>query len=461
MILPRKSLPQPTNGSALRASRSQSHAETESGAYNREFWLTYGANLALMTAFAVLYRYADFVKFLGGSELLLGWIVGLGMVGSLAMRLVQGVGMDLYGVRRVWLLSIAGFIVACLGHLLVFSAHGPAIFLLRMLFNSSIAGFFGSTITFISRRAPVNRIAEVVGTLGTSGFIGMVSGSAIGDWLFAGGPPARGDLDRMFLVAAGLGCVSLVLSAAATHGHVPPIRRRPQPPLLWLLRRYHPGAVLATGVAMGFGLGLPAVFLRPYTESIGIERIAVFFAVYTGFAFAARIATRRFPHLIGIRPMILIGLVFLTVSVLLYLPVRSAWQLMWPAVLLGIAHAVLFPAVIAGGSAGFPARYRGLGTTLILAMFDVGLLFGYPLVGGILQTAGAAGLPKYPTMFLTAASLLALITVYYVWASRGRPRRRRTMAPTLAGGKAPSGANRIAPMATAGESSSSSRCGAS
>lgn len=423
MSLPSTTAPPPRPANLGRTAPRARQDATGEGAYNSSFWLTYCANCALMMAIAVQYRYADFVKFLGGSELLLGWIVGLGMVGSLAMRLVQGVGIDAYGVRRIWLLSVVGFIVACLGHLLVESATGPAIFLLRVLYNSSVAGFFGATITYISRRAPINRIAEVVGTLGTSGFVGMVTGTALGDWIFGPGTPTADDLQGMFIASALLGVVSLFLSLAATWGHAPPVRRR-QPPLFWLLRRYHPGAVLATGVAMGFGLSLPTIFLRPYTESLGIPRMALFFAVYTGFAFSARLATRTWPSRIGVRPMILTGLVCLVLSVLLYMPVQAAWHLVFPAISLGAAHALLFPAVIAGGSAAFPVRYRGLGTTLILSMFDIGVLFGFPIVGAILYLSEGAGLPKYTTMFIIVAALLAAISVYYAVGDRGRTSRR-------------------------------------
>ena len=45
-----------------------------------------------MTAWSLLYRYADFVRLLGGTEFHLGWIVGVGMVGSIFMRLALGRG---------------------------------------------------------------------------------------------------------------------------------------------------------------------------------------------------------------------------------------------------------------------------------------------------------------------------------------------------------------------------------
>ena len=111
----------------------------------------------------------------------------------------------------------------------------------------------------------------------------------------------------------------------------------------------------------------PQTFLRPFTADLGISRIAVFFSVYAPTAFLVRLVTRRLPDRVGTRPMILAGLSCLATSMLMYLVVHSEWQLAAPALLQGTAHALLFPSVIAGGSSAFPARYRGLATTLMLA----------------------------------------------------------------------------------------------
>jgi hypothetical protein len=65
--------------------------------YGRAFWLAYASNLLMTIAVALLFRYADFVMLLGGTEFHLGWIVGVGMVGSLVVRLALGSCIDRYG----------------------------------------------------------------------------------------------------------------------------------------------------------------------------------------------------------------------------------------------------------------------------------------------------------------------------------------------------------------------------
>src|SRR5206468_11092418 len=58
-------------------------AKPQTNVYGRAFWLSYLALTSLMIAVSLMYRYADFVTFLGGTELELGSVVGVGMIGNL------------------------------------------------------------------------------------------------------------------------------------------------------------------------------------------------------------------------------------------------------------------------------------------------------------------------------------------------------------------------------------------
>ncbi len=384
--------------------------------YGRPFWRAYVANTLIMTAVALLFRYADFVTLLGGNELHLGWIVGIGMVGSLAMRLYLGSGIDRYGARRIWLASLVVFSLCCFAHLAVTTYRGPAVYLLRILYCCSIGGIFGASMTFISGRAPIARMAEMIGMLGTSGFFGMVLGTQLGDLLCGTATIQRWQVDRMFIVAGLLGCFSLLFVWLATRGLVVPGLRR-RPPMLWILRRYRPGTVLLVGVAMGVGIGLPGTFLRTYAAELNIARIGLFFAVYSPTAILVRLLTRRLPERVGLRPMILFGLAVLAVSQFAFLPVHNQWTLVVPGIGYGIAHAILFPTVVAAGSSSFPNRYRGLGTTLMLATFDVGQLVGAPAAGVIVHTSATFGLPGYTTMYLSIAVFLGVVIVVFAATS--------------------------------------------
>jgi MFS family permease len=426
MISPSRHHPIPPEASPTAPGRRpDQNPDAERSPYGVPFWRAYLATTFLMVAIALLFRYADFVTVLGGTELHLGWIVGVGMVGSLLMRVVLGTWIDRYGPRRVWLGSLALFAASCFGHLLVTDYAGPGIYVLRIAYCSALAGVFGAAMTFISGRAPVVRAAEMIGMLGTSGFLGMILGTQLGDLLLGTPTIQRWQVDRMFTIAGTLAVVAVVFAWGATRNEPRPVRRR-RPPLAWLLRRYHPGTVLLVSVANGVALALPSTFLRPYAAELEIPRIGLFFAVYAPAAIVTRVLTRRLPERLGLTPMILLGLGLMIVGQLLLLVVDAEWMLVVPAVGYGMGHAVVFPTTIAAGMRAFPSRYRGLGTTLMLAGYDLGNLVGAPAAGAIVHFSVMVGVPGYPAMFVSVATVLALVGVTYALTGRRwkKPRRR-------------------------------------
>jgi MFS family permease len=394
------------------------------GPYGMPFWRAYLANIAVMMAIALLYRYADFVTILGGTELHLGWIVGVGTVGSLLMRLLLGPAIDRYGPRLVWLSSLVVFSASCFGHLAITDYAGPGVYLLRIAFCSAIAGIMGSAMTFISGRAPVARMAEMIGMLGTSGFLGIVLGTQLGDRLLGTETIQRWQVDRMFVIAGALGLCALLFVWGATRHQPRPIRRR-RPPMVWVLRRYFPGTVLLVGVAMGVALALPTTFLRTYAAELNIPRIGLFFAVYAPTAILTRLLTRRLPERLGLPPMILVGLGLLIGGQLLLIAVGSEWTFIVPGIVYGMGHAILVPAILAAGSTAFPKRYRGLSLTFMMATFDVGNLVGAPMAGAIVHFSGTIGLPSYPTLFVSVAAMLGLVAVVFWLTRQGVERGRR------------------------------------
>jgi hypothetical protein len=62
--------------------------------------------------------------------------------------------------------------------------------------------------------------------------------------------------------------------------------------------------------------------------------------------------------------------------------------------------------------------------TFMMATFDLGNLVGAPTAGAILHFSGAAGLPSYPTLFLSAAGMLGSVAVVFA-LTRWRTQRGR------------------------------------
>jgi MFS family permease len=311
------------------------------------------------------------------------------------------------------------FAATCVAHLAVESYSGIAVYLLRIAFCCAMAGFGGASMTFVSARCPPKRLAELIGMLGTAGFLGYVLGSLLGDVLFGSVAVDRPQVELMFILAGLLGLIAIPFAWFATRKEVQ-LPQQPSPglSLLGLLRRHNPGVVLVVGVAMGAGLGLPSTFLRTYAAELGIPRIGLFFLVYALAALFVRVITRRWIERFGTRPIILLGMAILAASLMFFLPVHAEWHLILPAIGFGCSHAILFPAVVAVGSYSFPVRNRGLASVLILAMWDLGILVISPVAGGVLRYSKMIDLPPYPMMFLATSSLMVLVGIWYAVASR-------------------------------------------
>ncbi len=396
----------PTDARERKSLGEASPAPAVAKIYDRTFWLCFAANCCLMAAVSLLFRYADYVRHLGGSEMDLGLIVGVGMVGALATRILQGLGIDRLGARRIWQFSLVLFAASALAHLGVSRADGVGIYVVRILLTTSTASAFGSALTYVSLRAPAHRMGEIIGMVGTSGFFGIALGPTLGDLVFAMSSGEQA-LVRMFCAAAGLSLVALVIISFTSASRPVPLRRRV--PVVALIGRYHPGVIWLTALATGLVLGLPHTFLNAYTYELGIAGIRVFFLVYAVSALIVRLSTRRMTDVLGVRPAILWGLGSAILSMVLYLVVRTEWSLALPAVFAGAAHALMFPAVVTGGNRAFPQRYRGVSTALTLAMFDLGNLVGQPAMGGTVELARQFGLPAYPLLFTGVALVLLVI----------------------------------------------------
>jgi MFS family permease len=389
--------------------------------YDRPFVLAYVSNLFLMTAVSLLFRYADFVRIAGGTELNLGLIIGFGTIGAIVLRFAQGPAIDRFGPNGVWLASVAMMMIATLWHLRIDRVNDWEVYMARTLLATGTAGVFGAWMSFISLRVPQHRVAEAIGVVGSSGFAGMAIGPWLGDRIFSAGPVDWPLVHQMFWTATGLQLVAMLIAAAAGWSN----RNQIRPPAeinakFWtLVRQRHPWLLVAATICLGLNVSLPANFVRPFAHSVSVEEISWYFLTYNAVAFSFRLILRRAFQVIGLPNMIVLGIGAMIASFFLYLPVSGKYGLMVPAAVAGLGHAMLYPAVIASGTNLYPASLRGASTNLMLALYDTGVLVGSPLVGLLLAAARRAGWPEYPTMFICIAAVNLVVVVAF-WAGQVR-----------------------------------------
>ncbi|MEI8020281.1 MAG: MFS transporter [Schlesneria sp.] len=159
---------------------------------------------------ALTFRFAELVHFLGGTESVVGDIVALGTLVAVAVRLSVSHVLDDYGTRVIWPICSLLFIAGC-GMFLGATQMSWLLYLARVAFFVGLTGMFACSMTHIQNHVPPERRTEIIGNLGSSGFVGMILGSNLGDWIryFVS------DLQTQFLILFGgaglIGILYLIL----------------------------------------------------------------------------------------------------------------------------------------------------------------------------------------------------------------------------------------------------------
>ncbi|GIX03351.1 MAG: hypothetical protein KatS3mg113_0357 [Planctomycetaceae bacterium] len=379
---------------------------SEPSVYGRTFWLAYLANTILVLANALTFRFAELVAFLGGSERIAGDIVALGLTISIVVRLGLSHWIDNLGTRRVWIVCTSLFITGCLSFLLCQDLSWR-IYLARIAFVVGLTGMFACSMTHIQNHVPPHRRTEVIGNLGSSGFIGMILGSNLGDWILKTFPSGFIQFGVLFGGATLAGLLYMIVILALTHGQHHQ-RREPSPPAYCLLWRHWPGMVVIVAMIMGLGVTVTTVFLTRFATSRHIDSIGIFFTGYALSAFSFRMLAARWSRTIGRHWMLVRGLLGHTLGHLLLSFATQGWQFIVPSIVCGFGHALLFPAVVSLGAGAFPPEARGSGTAIILAFTDLGSLIFSPILGQIIVSYG------FQMMFWTSSAIAGTVAFIYL-----------------------------------------------
>ena len=373
--------------------------------YNRVFWWAYVANLLLVSANAMTFRFAELINLLGGTQQVAGMIVSIGAVSALVGRLFLGQWMDRFGVRPLWLITSMIMIVGIL--MMVFiPSLGFSMYLGRALFIFGIGGMFACSITHIQNQVPPHRRTEVIGSLGSSGFLGMIVGSQLGDLILTNTSDSMLRYWILFGTAALLAFIYLMIVFWLTRKDVHTTSHE-TPSAFPLLFKYWPGGVMLVAMMMGMGFTSTTVFLTRYATSMGLRGVGTYFTAYAVTAFLIRVMTRHTSKIYGRHRMIIVGMLGHIVGHFWLCFVAQEWHFIMPAMCSGFAHALLFPCVVSLGTETFPVRFRGTGTTLLLCFLDLGGLLSAPLLGGIIDHIG------FSAMFATTAISFSVVTLFY------------------------------------------------
>ena len=298
------------------------------------FLLTTVANFFFFLNFASYFLLPLHIRALGGSESVIGLVMGLSGLAALCVLPLVGLTIDRFGRRLFLIVGAIGMTTASAGYLFV-DTIGPLLFGLRILQGLSFAAAFTATTTFAAEFAPVSRRAQALGVFGLSTLLTHAIAPITGEEIVQ-----RGGFHVLFAVTTGYTAIAALLALCLPAGKPIPglstgVAERRLRPIHWVLA--------ATMTFAGMGFGTVMTFMPTYVVHEGFGRVGIFFAAYTSTAILTRLLGAGLSDTLGRQRVIVPTLLTLGLSIFWIAFVHSVPLLFAAGALFGTAQGISYP----------------------------------------------------------------------------------------------------------------------
>ena len=364
-----------------------------------------------------------FAAALGASGAYLGVIVSVSTITGLFLKPLFGILSDRWG-RRLWLFIGAGFFTVT-PFLYQFVSSPEELLLLRLLHGTATAIYGPVTLAYIAELRRGRSLAAGIGAFELARSGGYIVGPALGGWLLL-----SLDAAQVFTLIGWLSCAMFLPLLG-----LPPARRESQTEqrespwrsLRALARSLHIGAALREAArvpALWLTGGLEAAaFIALYTlkaflpiyaleAGVSIALVGLFFSLAEAAHVLGKPLCGRLADSAGYLRAISLGMLLLALALPLSQRLDGGALFLLPAVLLGLAQALIFPAAKALVAGGLGDDKLGAGMGLLGALQNFGKVAG-PVLGGL-----AIGLLGYAGALLALSGML-VAGVIALWRLRG------------------------------------------
>ena len=366
-----------------------------------------------------------FAAALGASGPFLGFIVSVSTLTGMVLKPVVGLLSDRWG-RRVWLLLGTSFFTF-IPFAYRFIDTPDQLFAIRIVHGLATAIYGPVTLALVAELSPLRR-AERLGFFSLAKNAGYVVGPAVAGWLLLAMPPAS-----VFSVIGIISSVAYIPVLLLPRPDRAPQANRPSLPsqALHALRTgiNTPAVWLAGGMEASFYIALYAIktFLPLYALSLGISiaMVGAFLSVQAAVHMVANPLGGRIADRLGHLVTIAAGMALFGATLTLLPLVRGNVLLMAPAVLMGIAQALVMPSTTALVSNRMDQDNIGTGMGLVGTLRNAGKVAGPALAGLLIQW-----LTFGPTFLVMGVALLVAATVlWHRSVSAGQRQRLAANSP--------------------------------
>ncbi|MBM7600777.1 MFS family permease [Virgibacillus halotolerans] len=370
--------------------------------WTRDFVLICLANFFIFLGFQMtLPTLPIFVQELGGSDQMIGLIIGIFTFSALIFRPYAGKLLESKGRQFVYMLGLAVFVFSVGSYAFIVSIG----FLLMMRVVQGIGWGFSTTATstIATDLIPPKRRGEGMGYFGLSGNLALAFGPALGLTLVG-----VISFTSLFLICGGLGLVAFLLSTTIRYKKV---ETSPDKTVTVKFDIFEKTAlepsILLFFITVTFG-GI-ASFLPLYAAQKGIAGIELYFLVYAIFLMVSRTFAGKIYDRKGHLYVFLPGTVFIFIAMLLLAWLPNISVMLIAAGIYGLGFGSVQPALQAWAVDKAPGNRKGMANATFFSFFDLGVGLGAMTFGQLASMFG------YGSIYKTAALSVLLAMILYIY----------------------------------------------
>jgi len=370
--------------------------------FSKDFAFIWLANFFVFLGFQMtLPTIPIFVNELGGSDQLIGIIVGVFTFSALLLRPYAGHALESKGRGIVYLVGLFLFVIS-VGSFGFITTMG---FLILMRMIQGVGWGFSTTAsgTIATDLVPPKRRGEGLGYFGLSGNLALAFGPALGLTL--------ADIlsfNQFFLICAGLGLISLLLALNIRYKKVDESPHKTKPARFDVVEKtaINPSIILLF-ITLTFG-GI-ASFLPLYATEKGITGIQLYFISYALFLMLSRIFAGKIYDRKGDLYVIPPGVILIFIAMLLLSWLPNLTIMIIAGALYGLGFGTVQPALQAWAVDKAPGNRKGMANATFFSFFDLGIGIGAMLFGQL------AYMFNYGIIYIVSACSVMISLAFYIF----------------------------------------------
>jgi MFS family permease len=364
-----------------------------------------------MTSFnLILPELNNFITDLGG-EAQKGLVISLFTISAGLSRPFSGKLSDKIGRKRVMVVGVLVCFVISILYPLSFSVW---FFLFLRFLHGFSAGFTPTGATaLITDILPEDQRGRGMGIWGTFISLGIGVGQYLGSYIYG-----ELGINNLFMISAGTAALSGILLAYVKE--TLPVKEKFNPGHLKVKWNdvFEP-SVLPSAMVMFLSAtcsGIIFVLTPDMSTYLGIQNKGWFFGIYVISTIIIRLMTGSLSDRIGRRKTLIIGMLFLIVSMIMIGYSTNIVSYTTSAIIFGIATGISSPTFFAWTADLSAPERRGVGAGTMFIALELGIMFGS---ASTLLTYNN-DLASIPVGFLVGAGTALLAVLYLIWHLRRR-----------------------------------------